>query len=302
MAIVASTAVSSSSLVQCFLAIIDRRLTIFPSQSRFDKATFPFPHLPTCYLRSSNNNGVTNITPCFPRRTLAAAGTDDEEEDDEEYAEYSDGTDDGLETTNSASNPATNPPNSGRLYAGNLPFSMTPSQLKDVFSQAGSVENVEVVYDRVTDRSRGFAFVTMSSFEAANAAIQMFDGAQLGGRSVKVNFPEVPRGGERAVVGSRIRSGTRGFIDSPYKVYAGNLAWSVTSETLGLVFGEQTGLLGARVIYERDTGRSKGYGFVSFDSSENAQSAIDAINAKELEGRPLRLSIAAEKRPTLNLK
>lgn len=281
MAITASTgtAVSSSSLVQCFLTIIGSGFTISSSsQSRFAKATFPPPHLLTCYLLSSSNTGIVNITPCFHRHTVAFAGTDEEE--GEEYDDDGDGTNDGLETNKSTSNPVINPPTSGRLYVGNLPFSMTPSQLTDVFNQAGSVESVEIVYDRMTDRSRGFAFVTMSSLEAANAAIQMFDGAQLGGRTVKVNFPEVPRGGEREVMGPRIRGSIRDFVDSPYKVYAGNLAWSVTSETLCLVFSEHTGFLGSRVIYERDTGRSKGYGFISFDSLENAQSAIDAIDTK----------------------
>lgn len=64
-----------------------------------------------------------------------------------------------------------------RLYVGNLPYAMTSSQLADIFAEAGRVVSVEIVYDRVTDRSRGFAFVTMGSFEEAKEAIRLFDGS-----------------------------------------------------------------------------------------------------------------------------
>ncbi|KAF9593717.1 hypothetical protein IFM89_024721 [Coptis chinensis] len=158
-----------------------------------------------------------------------------------------------------------------RLYVGNLPYAMTSSELTDIFTEAGRVTSVEIVYDRVTDRSRGFGFVTMQTVDEAKDTIRMFNGALVGGRSVKVNFPEVPRGGEREVMGPKIRSSYRGFVESPYKIYAGNLSWRLTSEGLRDAFDGQPGLLSARVIYERDSGRSR-----------------------EVEGRPLRLNLAGE--------
>ncbi|XP_042479888.1 33 kDa ribonucleoprotein, chloroplastic isoform X2 [Macadamia integrifolia] len=179
-----------------------------------------------------------------------------------------------------------------RLYVGNLPFSMTSSQLAEIFEEAGQVDSVEIIYDRVTDRSRGFAFVTMGSSQEAKEAISMFDGAQVGGRTVRVNFPEVPRGGEREVMGPKIRSGYRNFVETPHKIYCGNLDWELTSQGLRDVFAEQPGLQSAKVIYDRGTGKSKGFGFVSFASDEEAMSALDAMNGVEVEGRPMRLSLA----------
>ncbi|KAI6696536.1 hypothetical protein NL676_016655 [Syzygium grande] len=158
--------------------------------------------------------------------------------------------------------------------------------------EAGRVINVEVVYDRVTDRSRGFAFVTMGSVEEAQEAIRMFDGSQVGGRTVKVNFPEVPKGGEREVMGPRIRNSNRGYVDSPHKIYAGNLGWGLTSQGLRDAFADQPGLLSAKVIYDRDSGKSRGFGFISFESAEAVESALDAMNGVEVEGRPLRLNLA----------
>ncbi|KAL3536020.1 hypothetical protein ACH5RR_004481 [Cinchona calisaya] len=182
-----------------------------------------------------------------------------------------------------------------RLYVGNLPYSMTSSQLSDVFAKAGRVASVEIVYDRVTDRSRGFAFVTMGSFEQAKEAIRLFDGSQVGGRTVKVNFPEVPLGGEREVMESKIRSSNQGFVDSSHKIYAGNLSWGLTSQGLGEAFQDQPGFLSAKVVYDRDTGRSQGFGFISFASAEEVDSALDAMNEVEVEGRSLRLNLAQQK-------
>lgn len=120
----------------------------------------------------------------------------------------------------------------------------------------------------------------MASSAEANAAIRMFNGTQVGGRTVRVNFPEVPRGGEREVMGPRTRASSRGYVDSLYKVYAGNLGWSVTSESLKDAFSQQPGLLGAKVLYENFSGRSRGFGFVSFASPEDAQLAIEKMNGK----------------------
>ncbi|CAA3007880.1 33 kDa ribonucleo, chloroplastic [Olea europaea subsp. europaea] len=185
----------------------------------------------------------------------------------------------------------------GRLYVGNLPFSMTSSQLSEIFAEAGRIVSVEIVYDRVTDRSRGFAFVTMGSAEEAKEAIRLFDGSQIGGRTAKVNFPEVPRGGEREVMAPKIRSSYQGFVDSPHKIYAGNLSWNLTSQGLREAFADQPGFLSAKVIYDRDSGRSRGFGFISFASAEEVESALNAMNGVELEGRPLRLNLAEQRTP-----
>lgn len=208
----------------------------------------------------------------------------DDDDDDDEEEEYED--------EDEESEPES--PEAGRLYIGNLPYAITSSELSQVFGEAGNVVSVEIVYDRVTDRSRGFAFITMASVQDAKEAIRMFNGSQIGGRTVKVNFPEVPRGGEREVMGPKIRSSNRDFIESPHKIYAGNLSWIITSEKLKDAFVDNPGLLSAKVIYEKHSGRSRGFGFVTFSSGEAAESALSAMNGKEVEGRPLRLNLAGD--------
>jgi RNA recognition motif-containing protein len=76
---------------------------------------------------------------------------------------------------------------SKKLYVGNLPFTSTEEELRELFGRHGSVESVHVITDRETGRPRGFAFVEMSEPSAATDAIKALDGTQLGGRALKVN-------------------------------------------------------------------------------------------------------------------
>jgi cold-inducible RNA-binding protein len=74
-----------------------------------------------------------------------------------------------------------------KLYVGNLSFQTSGDDLQQLFAQAGTVESVSVVEDRDTGRSRGFGFVEMSTSEEGQAAIQKFDGQEIGGRALRVN-------------------------------------------------------------------------------------------------------------------
>src|ERR671916_254874 len=84
-----------------------------------------------------------------------------------------------------------------KLYVGNLSFQTSSEDLRDLFSQAGTVESASVVEDRDTGRSRGFGFVEMSSREEGEAAIAQFNGKEFGGRNLTVNEarPREDRGG-----------------------------------------------------------------------------------------------------------
>src|SRR6266404_303028 len=74
-----------------------------------------------------------------------------------------------------------------KLYVGNLPFNTTENELQELFTQAGAVQEVTLMQDRFTGKSRGFAFVTMSSDEEAQNAISKLNGHSIEGRSLTVN-------------------------------------------------------------------------------------------------------------------
>lgn len=73
------------------------------------------------------------------------------------------------------------------IYVGNLPFSVTNAELEDLFGEHGTVSSAQVIMDRETGRARGFGFVEMEGADAARAAIEALDGAEVGGRRLKVN-------------------------------------------------------------------------------------------------------------------
>jgi cold-inducible RNA-binding protein len=96
-----------------------------------------------------------------------------------------------------------------KLYVGNLAFQTTSEDLQELFAQAGTVQSASVVEDRETGRSRGFAFVEMSTNAEAAAAIDQFNGKEIGGRALKVNEAK-PRETRSGSGGRNFGGGNRG--------------------------------------------------------------------------------------------
>lgn len=82
-----------------------------------------------------------------------------------------------------------------KLYVGNLPWSTTEADLRDLFGRYGGVASAAVITDRETGRSRGFGFVEIEEAEGAERAISELDGSDLGGRSLRVNEAQPRQGG-----------------------------------------------------------------------------------------------------------
>jgi RNA recognition motif-containing protein len=105
-----------------------------------------------------------------------------------------------------------------KLYVGNLSYETTEDELRSLFTQVGTVNEVALIKDRDTGSSKGFAFVTMNSQEEANKAIEQFNGKSLGNRELTVNIArpreERPRGNydsnKRGGGGYRSNSSDRG--------------------------------------------------------------------------------------------
>ena len=101
-----------------------------------------------------------------------------------------------------------------KLYIGNLPFNTTENELQELFSQAGAVQEVTLMQDRFTGKSRGFAFVTMGSEEEAQNAISKLNGQAMEGRPLTVNEARpreqrAPGGGGRGYGGGGGYGGRR---------------------------------------------------------------------------------------------
>lgn len=105
--------------------------------------------------------------------------------------------------------------NESRLFVGNLAYQTMDNDLQDYFSQAGVVTSVNVMLDKFTGKSRGFAFVEMGTADEANKAVEMFHGKEFQGRQLTVNIARPredrpPRGGGGGGGGYRGDRGDRG--------------------------------------------------------------------------------------------
>lgn len=81
------------------------------------------------------------------------------------------------------------------------------------------------------------------------------------------------------------------------KLFVGSLAWTATDDDLAQFFAEAGTVVSAKVIVDRDTNRSKGFGFVEMSSDEEAKKAVDTLNGKELAGRAVAVSEARPQAP-----
>ena len=213
-----------------------------------------------------------------------------------------------LETAAEPAEPApapSSPPQGSKLYVGNLPWTCDSTQLAEICQDHGVVETVEVIYDQQSGRSRGFAFVTMASTEDAQAVINALDGNELGGRPLKVNYPQ-PKG-ERprferterpeGFEGGPPFGGERRRDDNPNKLFVGNLTWGCNDEALYELFSGFGKVVDAKVVLDRESGRSRGFGFVTMETWSEVNSAIENLDGSDYEGRQLRVNMAGDKPP-----
>ncbi|KAK2643759.1 hypothetical protein Ddye_018954 [Dipteronia dyeriana] len=208
---------------------------------------------------------VLKISAALAQEEAATTATDEEAGMVEEEVNKVEGDGDGEVKAEAVPEPE-EPTLNTKLYFGNLPYNIDSAQLAGIIQDHASPELIEVLYDRNTGRSRGFAFVTMSSVEDCNAVIENLDGSEYLGRNLRVNFSDKPR--SRAPL----------YAETEYKLFVGNLSWTLTNESLSQAFQQYGNVVGARVLYDGETGMSRGYGFVCYSTKSEMEAAIESLN------------------------
>ncbi len=165
---------------------------------------------------------------------------------------------------------------------GNLPFTITtPPKLREHFPQA--VENgIVIPVHHDTGKIKGFAYVVMPSVEVATEVLKEKDGSMLDGRKLNVDF--APEGGP-----SRGRNTTQSS-EPCTRLYIGNIPFSIESnDDLKEVFPKAIEIVVPR---HSDTNKVKGYGYVIFESAEDATEAMTSKQGHKMDDRFLRLDYA----------
>lgn len=179
------------------------------------------------------------------------------------------------------------PAENSKLYVGNLSWNVASDELRSIFEVHGAIQSCQVVMDP-NGRSRGFAFVEFASVAEASAAADSLNSQELDGREMRVNFhqprdPNAPRPQRREA------------FDDNCRIYVGNLPWSFDDFDLQDTFSEFGDVVNARVIIDRETGRSRGFGFVTMKEEDSVDKAIGELDGSVCDGRNIRVNKAGQR-------
>ncbi|KAF9203155.1 hypothetical protein BGZ49_006726 [Haplosporangium sp. Z 27] len=179
-----------------------------------------------------------------------------------------------------------------KLLVSNLSWNTTDEVLRQAFSVYGQVIDVIVMKESISGRSRGFGYVTFSSDGEAEAAISGLNNQDLDGRKISISHAPAnsgSQGGYNASQGSGYDWGSQA------KVFVGGLSWGTTDDSLREGFGIHGEVTDAIVVKDRETGRSRGFGFVTFADADSAEEAIKRLNNQDFEGRQIKVDRASER-------
>ncbi|KAH3681395.1 hypothetical protein WICPIJ_007664 [Wickerhamomyces pijperi] len=160
---------------------------------------------------------------------------------------------------------------SASLYVGELDYSVNEANLFDIFSQIGAVASIRVCRDAVTKRSLGYAYVNYQNQADGEKALAELNHTEVQGRAIRVMWSQRDPALRRNGAGN---------------VFVKNLDPIVDNKSLYETFAIFGKILSSKIATDA-TGASKGFGFVHFDTAEEAQAAIEALNGMELNGREL---------------
>ncbi|XP_017442430.1 oligouridylate-binding protein 1B-like isoform X2 [Vigna umbellata] len=172
--------------------------------------------------------------------------------------------------------PGFDPSTCRSVYVGNIHTQVTEPLLQEVFAGTGPVEGCKLI----RKEKSSYGFIHYFDRRSAALAILSLNGRHLFGQPIKVNWAYA--------------SGQREDTSGHYNIFVGDLSPEVTDATLFACFSVYTSCSDARVMWDQKTGRSRGFGFVSFRSQQDAQNAINDLTGKWLGSRQIRCNWATK--------
>ncbi|XP_004070573.1 RNA-binding protein 39 isoform X1 [Oryzias latipes] len=161
--------------------------------------------------------------------------------------------------------------------------------LEDFFSAVGKVRDVRIISDRNSRRSKGIAYIEFVETSSVPLAIGL-TGQRLLGVPIIVQASQAEKN-RAAAAANNLQKGSAG----PMRLYVGSLHFNITEEMLRGIFEPFGKIEGIQLMMDSETGRSKGYGFISFADAECAKKALEQLNGFELAGRPMKVGHVTER-------
>ncbi|KAM0959356.1 hypothetical protein TB2_024145 [Malus domestica] len=172
--------------------------------------------------------------------------------------------------------PGFDPSTCRSVYVGNIHTQVTEPLLQEVFASTGAVESCKLI----RKEKSSYGFIHYFDRRSAALAIVSLNGRHLFGQPIKVNWAYA--------------SGKREDTSGHFNIFVGDLSPEVTDATLFACFSVYNSCSDARVMWDQKTGRSRGFGFVSFRNQQDAQNAINDLTGKWLGSRQIRCNWATK--------
>ncbi|KAK7206757.1 RNA-binding domain-containing protein [Myxozyma melibiosi] len=166
------------------------------------------------------------------------------------------------------------------VYVGNLDEQVTDALIWELMLQAGPVVNVHLPKDRITQQHQGFGFCEFQSEQDADYAAQIMNQIRLFGKPIRVN---------------KASANKQRNLDVGAELFVGNLDPLVDERMLSDTFSRFGALISPAKVARNEAGESKGYGFVSFDSFEASDAAIEGMNNQFLMTKQCTVTYAFKK-------
>ncbi|RLV95909.1 Oligouridylate-binding protein 1C [Spathaspora sp. JA1] len=170
------------------------------------------------------------------------------------------------------------------LYVGNLSKSISEEFLKDTFSSAGTIQSIKILNDK-NKPGFNYAFIDYENNQAADMALNTMNGKILSNYEIKINW---------AFQSATIATANT-LEDPSSNIFVGDLSPEINDEKLKQAFSKFKSLKQAHVMWDMQTSRSRGYGFVTFSDHSDAELALQTMNGEWINGRAIRCNWASHK-------
>lgn len=174
-----------------------------------------------------------------------------------------------------------------RIYVGSINFEIKEDTIKQAFIPFGPIKSVNLSWDPVTNKHKGFAFIEYEIPEAAQLALEQMNSVMIGGRNIKVgrpsNMPQAQPIIEQLATEAKNHN----------RIYIASIHHDLTENDIQSVFEAFGKIVNCKLATETGKpGKHKGYGFIEFDSQQAAQDAVTSMNLFDLGGQYLRVGRA----------
>ncbi|XP_015220548.1 RNA-binding protein 39a isoform X2 [Lepisosteus oculatus] len=175
------------------------------------------------------------------------------------------------------------------VFCMQLAARIRPRDLEEFFSAVGKVRDVRMISDRNSRRSKGIAYIEFVEANSVPLAIGL-TGQRLLGVPIIVQASQAEKN-RAAAMANNLQKGNAG----PMRLYVGSLHFNITEDMLRGIFEPFGRIESIQLMMDSETGRSKGYGFITFSDAECAKKALEQLNGFELAGRPMKVGHVTER-------